>query len=404
MGLRLAILDPGHFHAALPLRSRNPRLDDEVRVYAPDGPELERFLALVERFNNRAEAPTDWRLQVQRCADPLAALLADGADVAVLAGRNRGKLARIRALVAAGIHVLADKPWVVEPEDAAHLEALAGSRAHWADLMTERHEPWAALFARLARAPQVVGEGDGSRGAVVEKSTVHHLAKLVDGQPLRRPPWYFDVREQGEGLIDVTTHLVDQVQLIAGARERPVALRLRAARRWATAVGSDDFRAITGADGFPAGLPVQDGVLALMANGEIDLDCGGLSARVRAEWRLRAPAGGGDEHAAGFHGTHADLALTGSHAGTALEIIPRAPEVAAALDAWLAATGAGERCDAAGRLRVRPLHASTHEEHFAQVLDGFLAGLASPPPAWERTALAARCRLLAEALALARRT
>ncbi|MCK6491105.1 MAG: hypothetical protein L6R48_22875 [Planctomycetes bacterium] len=409
MALRLAILDPGHFHAALPLRSRNPRLDDEVRVYAPEGPELARFLAMVGRFNTRAEAPTAWRLQVHRGGDPLAALLADGADVAVLAGRNRGKLARIRALTAAGIHVLADKPWVVEPEDVAHLDAMAGSQAHWADLMTERHEPWAALFATLARTPAVVGDADPGRGPVLDKATIHHLAKQVDGVPLVRPAWYFDVREQGEGLIDVTTHLVDQVLLIAGARERPLApgaVRLQRARRWATAVGEADFRTITASAGFPPALASQaaGGVLPLMANGELEFTCGRLSARVAAEWRLRAEDGAGDRHRSQFHGTRADLVLEGGAAGSQLTVVPRGDPaaVAAALDGWIAATGAAVRADAGGRMQLRPLQHSGHEEHFAQVLEGFLGGLARPQPAWERAATAARYRLLAEALTSAR--
>ena len=42
--------------------------------------------------------------------------------------------------------------------------------------------------------------------------SVHCLKKLVAGVPLRRPPWFFNVREQGEALSDVGTHLVDLVQ------------------------------------------------------------------------------------------------------------------------------------------------------------------------------------------------
>ena len=39
----------------------------------------------------------------------------------------------------------------------------------------------------------------------------HYLYKYVAGVPLRRPPWFFDVEQQGEGLSDVGTHLVDLV-------------------------------------------------------------------------------------------------------------------------------------------------------------------------------------------------
>ena len=41
--------------------------------------------------------------------------------------------------------------------------------------------------------------------------SVHYLLKMVAGAPLRRPAWFFDVGQQGEGLSDVGTHLVDLV-------------------------------------------------------------------------------------------------------------------------------------------------------------------------------------------------
>ena len=43
----------------------------------------------------------------------------------------------------------------------------------------------------------------------VTKESVHHLFKYVSGKPLRRPAWFFDTAQQGEGIVDITTHLVD---------------------------------------------------------------------------------------------------------------------------------------------------------------------------------------------------
>lgn len=403
----LMILDPGHFHAAMPLRVRHPLLSDDVHVFAPDGPGLERFLAMVGRFNTRAEAPTAWRLHVHRSDDPLAELLARRpGDVAVLAGRNRGKVARIAALVRAGIHVLADKPWVVEPADAGHLAALADAPAHAADLMTERHEPGAALFASLARCPAVTGGPDPGRGPALEKSTIHHLAKLVDGAPLVRPEWYFDTRIQGEGVADVTTHLIDQALLIAGAAGSAIApgeVALASARRWSTAVPAADFTAITGSPAFPAALAdrIADGALQLSANGEIAFACRGLSCLVRAEWRLRDGDGVGDRHRSRFHGRLADLELDGTAAaGSRLRVRPHGDPagVGAALVAWAAEHPGVTVTPADGAFTVAPARWSGHEEHFALVLGGFLANLDGTQPAWERAALHARCRLLAEAL------
>jgi predicted dehydrogenase len=402
MGVRLAILDPGHFHAALPLRVRNPHLAETVQVHAPDGPELERFLAMVGRFNRRAEDGTAWQLEVHRSADPLASLLAArDVDVAVLAGRNRGKLARIRALTGAGIHVLADKPWVVEPEDIGHFAAMMAAPGRWADMMTERFNPWSALFARLARTPAVTGGADPARGPVLVFASVHHLAKMVDGVALIRPGWYFDVAQQGEGLVDVTTHLVDQAMLIAG--HVPGAdLPLLGARRWSTAIDENDFRAMTASAGFPAGLgPVQGGALQLMANGELEFTCAGLPVRVGVEWRLRAEDGRGDRHSVRFHGRAADVELAGDATENALLITPRGAPAAVLAAIAAAAPGATVVRDG-DRLRLTPAHTSGHEAHFAQVLAGFLAGLDRPQPLDERQATVDRYRLLSRALASAR--
>src|SRR5207253_2688464 len=152
----LLFLDPGHFHAALTLRSPQARAADEVFVYAREGAELHDFLALVERFSRRSPNPTRWRPVVTTCDDPL--------------------------------------------------ERLVGTPA---------------LFGAFR-----------DDGAAIVQESVHHLEKLVDGAPLRRPWWFFDVRVQGSGPVDIPTHVVDQAQwLVDGDR---AALVLLSARAWST--------------------------------------------------------------------------------------------------------------------------------------------------------------------------
>ena len=402
------ILDPGHFHAALPLRTMNPRLTSDVHVFASDGPDLERFLALVNNFNSRAKDPTSWTITVHRSADPLATLLKKRpGDVAILAGRNAGKLARIAALVEAGIHVLADKPWVVESTDIQHLHRIVHQKAHCADLMTERCEPFAMLFADLTRQTAIVGQADTSRGPTLVKETIHHLAKIVNGTPLIRPAWYFDVAQQGEGLIDVTTHYVDQALLIAGADKQPIMageVMLLDAKRWTTAVSAADFTTITGTPAFPQALlqAVRDGVLHLAANGEIDFICRGLTARVRAEWRLRAADDAGDRHCARYHGTSADLELNGTgSSGSQFRVRPHAGHASAmrtSLIAWAATRPGITLIEEADAIVIRPGETSGHEAHFAAQLDSFLSHVDhGSQPAWERHLLTARYQLLAEA-------
>src|SRR5687767_1068738 len=114
----LLFLEPGHFHATLTLREPHPHVSDEIFVYAPEGPDLRDFLALIERFNRRAERPTRWHPVVVTGGDPLSRLIAERrGDSVVLAGRNGGKARTFRRLHEAGFHVLADKPWLVEPAD-----------------------------------------------------------------------------------------------------------------------------------------------------------------------------------------------------------------------------------------------------------------------------------------------
>ena len=111
------------------------------------------------------------------------------------------------------------------------------------DIMTERHEVIASLRKRIVANEDLFGEFErDGEGPAIEIATVHHLYKVVNGRPLQRPPWYYDVNVQGDGMVDVQSHLMDQVQwLVAGDSPAiPEAdVTLREARRWSTAVPLD---------------------------------------------------------------------------------------------------------------------------------------------------------------------
>jgi len=265
----LLFLDPGHFHAALTLRVRQARAADEVFVYAHEGAELRDFLALVERFNRRASNPTRWRPIVTTADDPLGRLVDERrGDVVVLAGRNGGKARTIRRLHESGFHVLADKPWLVEPADLEHVRASLEGWPLAAEIMTGRHDVAAGLVKRLVGAPALFG-AFRDVGLAIEQESVHHLEKLVDGAPLRRPWWFFDVRVQGSGPVDIPTHVVDQAQwLVDGDAAAPALL---SARAWSTRVPAEAFRRITGEAGFPRELePFVDGdTLSYRCNAEL---------------------------------------------------------------------------------------------------------------------------------------
>ena len=122
--LRLVVLDPGHFHASLLQKNALAELSDTVRVYAPEGEEVEQYLAAVASYNGRAEEPTSWREVVYTGPDYLERMVGERAgDLVVLAGNNRKKTGYILASVKAGYHVLSDKPLAVCREDFDTLRA-----------------------------------------------------------------------------------------------------------------------------------------------------------------------------------------------------------------------------------------------------------------------------------------
>ena len=216
----LTFLAPGHFHAALTLRERHPRVRDEIFVYAPAGPELDDFLALIEAFNRRAQQPTAWRPVVRVGDKSLERLLAERpGDVAILAGRNDRKMGLMRRLHDAGFHVLADKPWLAGPEGLDDLRHTLAGGPLAIEIMTGRHEITSILVRKLVGASEVFGdfESIGADSPAIEIASVHHLDKVVNGAPLRRPPWFFDVRVQGDGIADIPTHMVDYAQRLIAA-------------------------------------------------------------------------------------------------------------------------------------------------------------------------------------------
>ena len=219
--VRLVILNPGHFHAALVQKKMLEGVSPQVHVYAPEGPELRDYLNRIEAFNSRKTDPREWETIVHASPDFLNALLRHrSGNVVIVAGNNRLKTQYLKAAVDAGLHVLADKPMCIDTKGWQLLGAAFDSAAMHDtllyDIMTERYEITSILQRELIRSAEVFGElstGSTNRPAVTKES-IHHLSKSVAGKPLRRPPWYFDVSQQGEGIVDVTTHLVDLVMWV----------------------------------------------------------------------------------------------------------------------------------------------------------------------------------------------
>ena len=418
----LAFLEPGHFHAALTLRTANASVHDEIFVYAEAGRELDDFLALVEAFNNRAEQPTSWRPVVWTGARPIERLIAERpGSVVVLAGRNDRKMSAMRRLHDAGCHVLADKPWLVGSVGLDDLRHVLAEGPLAVELMTGRHEITSILVGKLARERELFGGFDvGGRRPTIEISGVHHLEKRVNGQPLRRPPWYFDVRVQGDGLADIPTHMVDQVQRVVAAASHPAALfspELIGARTSCTDVPLALFSRVTGQAAFPPDLgDVVDGAtLAYRSNAELTFRLGEVTAALDTRWEPTEPPGGGDRHRSLIRGTRAEIRVE-QHEGTSfrrrLSVVPVRggsgvrEALARAVASWQGDHPGLEVVESEGTCEIRVPRTLDvgHERQFPLVLREFLSMVDSGTQPQELAATAlAKYTLLAQASAEDRR-
>jgi predicted dehydrogenase len=318
--VKIMTVDPGHFHAALVQKTMYDQVSPDVNVYAPEGPDLKQHLGRINSYNTRVADPTKWNEIVYTGPDFFEKMIADKpGNVVVLSGNNRKKSDYILKSVQSGLNVLADKPMVITPEDFPKLEeafkVAAEKNVLLYDIMTERYEITTMLQKALSQKEEVFGKlQEGTeKDPSVSKISVHHFSKIVSGTPLIRPAWFFDVEQQGEGIVDVTTHLVDLVQweCFPGQILKKEDVSMVAAKRWPTIISKDEFKGVTGLDNFPDYLAkdIKDGNLNVFANGEFVYRLKGIWAKVSVEWKYQAPPGGGDTHFSVMKGSRCDLVI-----------------------------------------------------------------------------------------------
>lgn len=318
--IRLITLDPGHFHSALLQKSMYPEIDSVVHVYAPYGDEVKSHLNLISSYNKRAENPTRWNQKVYTGDDYLAKMFQEKAgNVVVIAGNNKFKTNYIKASLDSGLNVLADKPMAIDTEGFNTLvqafESAKKNKVLLYDIMTERYEINSILQKEFAHLP-AFGELDkGSpENPSVTKISVHYFFKNVSGKPLVRPAWFFDVKQQGEGITDITTHLVDLVQWECfpdQVLDYKKDVEIVSAKRWSTKLTAAQFEKVTLKKEFPEYLKadVKDGVLNPYSNGEINYRLKGIHAKVSVTWDFQAPEGTGDTHFSVMRGTKASVII-----------------------------------------------------------------------------------------------
>jgi predicted dehydrogenase len=415
--VKLMTLDPGHFHAALIQKEMYPGVSKRVAVYAPLGPDLIEHLNRIARFNLRQENPTAWELDIHCGSDCLARMLRERpGNVVVMSGRNRGKIDAIQASLEAGLHVLADKPWIIRSEDLPKLEAALEAAERKAlvayDIMTERFEITSILHRELVNDREIFGAplaGTRQQPGVYMES-VHHIFKTVAGVPSLRPLSFFDIHQQGEGLSDVGTHLVDLVQWTLFPNQ-PLDyrndIRVLGARRWPTVLTRDQFQRVTGEASFPEDISesVKGDRFEYHCNNQVAYTLRGIHVKLDVLWNYEAPAGTGDTYVASFRGTRSRPEVRQGKPEKfrpELYVVPRSARqktvVLAALNKkieglqtqfpGLAVQDLGERM----RILIPDRYRVGHEAHFAQVTRRFFEYLKSPRsvPAWEKPYMLAK--------------
>ncbi|MBD3384632.1 oxidoreductase [candidate division KSB1 bacterium] len=426
--VELMVVNPGHFHAGLVQKKMYKQVSPVVHVYAPEGPDVENYLNQIKIYNQREQNPTTWETVTYRGTDYLEQMLAEKpGNVMVTSGKNRNKTRYIKAAVDSGIHVLADKPMCIDKAGFELLkeafETAEENNILLYDIMTERYQASTILQKELSRNPQVFGEllsGSMEKPAVVKES-VHHFYKMVSGSPIRRPVWYFDVDQQGEGIVDVTTHLVDLIQWECFPNEiidYQSDIEMLSARHWPTEITRAEFIKVTRQPDFPDFLQknIENGVLNVFCNGEMHYKIKDIHAKVSVIWRYEAPEGAGDTHYSIMCGTKSDLIIRqGDEQGyrpelyvePVVEMTDR--ELESVIEAALENLSSPypdlgyQKTEKGVQILIPDNYRIGHEAHFAQVTEKYLKFLKQGAlPDWEVPNMLAKYYTTTSALEMAR--
>ena len=422
---RFVVIDPGHFHASLLFK--RPGYEDvssDVAIYAPVDDDFTDHMARVVPFNTRKENPASWNYYARLGTDYFEKAMEEKfGDIVTFSGRNNLKMDRIAAAVDAGYNVLSDKPWVIDPEKLPVLETALNKAEQKGlviyDLMTERHEITSILQKLLVMDESVFGKmtlGTPEAPALV-KSSIHYLSKIVAGRQLKRPWWFFDTSIQGEGLVDITTHLVDLSFLILFP-ERAIDkndIKLIDANHWPTILQPKQFEKITGFSEFPAQFKLNDdGNYPYYCNGSLVFTLDGIHIKSEVIWNYESPTG--DTHYSIIKGSKAHiLILQGREqnfkpelyvkpvAGVSLQSIGDALNtfIKKISDDYPGLSVVNAKTQ--WRIDIPDKYRVGHEAHFGQVADAFLKYLGGEPmPAWEKANMIAKYYLTTNALKMCR--
>ena len=423
--LKLMTLAPGHFHAALVLKRALHGVHHRTHVYAPLDGDTVVYLDRVAGFNTRPDAPTAWEVDLRAGADYLERFAREQpGNTVVISGRNRPKIDLMRLAVANCLHVIADKPWIIDFADFPKLEALIRDAelrdVLVGDVLTERFEITNWLLREFVRDHELFGTwqaGTADRPALTLHS-VRYLKSFENGIPLVRPWWWFDPVVSGDAMAELGTNLADlAIWLIAPeqAVDYATQIQMLAADSTPLLLSEDQFRQLTGLPDYPAELRprVVNGLLYYAGSGTATFALRGVHVKLGAEWEFESIIGSSRQICA--RGTRATVSVRQAPAGQA-ELYVAATDPA---DQAVVMAKLRDKCDVlqrdfAGlsvadlggeaRVQIPESWRAGHEEHFGAAVEEFVRHFHTPRavPTWEHPNALARYYITTKAVEMAR--
>jgi predicted dehydrogenase len=415
--LRLVVVDPVHFHAAQLHTKPMQGFARDAWVYAPVGRELAGYFNFIGNLKARSPQPDHWRFHIYSGDDFFDRMLQERpGEVVVLSGRNWKNIEYIGKSVEAGLHVLADKPWIIDASQFPALEKAFTSadrkRVIAYDCMTQRFDIAYILARELVNDPAIFGTAVAGtpENPAVEIASTHFLLKRFNGVPNLRPAAYFDIRQQGEAFADVGTHVVDLAHWTLfpdQALDYKKDFRILNARRWPTVLGLDEFTKVTGERDFPPYLKadLREGKLHYFTNNSVVYSARGHVLRLSVTWEFESPSGASDTMLAKYRGEKSEVMARQSAEEKYLPEVYVTPmpehraAVISALDRRLAALaptypGLSRTEGKDGRIRiVIPQSLRIPDiEYFLMLAERFAGYIRKPDtlPAWERPNMLAK--------------
>jgi predicted dehydrogenase len=317
--LRLVTVDPAHFHAAQLHTAPMSGISRDAWVYAPVGKDLAAHISFISNLKALSPKPDHWRYHIYSGDDFFERMLKEKpGDVVVLSGRNAKTIDYIAKSLDAGLHVLADKPWIIEADNFPKLEQaldLADRRGLIAyDCMSQRFEIAYRLQREFVNDSDIFGQPlDGSPDQpAVEIASAHFLLKRFNGVPNLRPAAYFDIAQQGEALADVGTHYIDLAHWTLfpeQALDYKRDIRLVNARRWPTILSLEQFIKVTGESAYPPYLrsAITDNKLEYFTNNEVTYTVRGHHVKISVSWDFESPSGANDTMLGIYRGSKSEV-------------------------------------------------------------------------------------------------